>query len=76
MANGRIPRSPGVREAAEAVFKPIVKVAGPPPKPAIIPGARELVSLRLDQEVVVHFQTAGAGWQERMNQALRMAAGL
>ena len=58
------------------MFKPVAKVAEPPPKPAAIPGARELVSLRLDQDVLVHFQTAGPGWQERINQALRTAAGL
>ena len=75
MANGRIPRAPGVREAAEAVFKPAPKPVETP-KAVVIPGARELVSLRLDQDVVVHFQAGGAGWQERMNQALRAAAGL
>ena len=76
MADGRIPRRPGVRDAAEAVFKPVVKAPDPPPKEAVVPGARELVSLRLDQEVLVHFQEAGPGWQERINQALRTAAGL
>jgi uncharacterized protein (DUF4415 family) len=35
------------------------------------PGARELVSLRLDREVVEHFQKDGPGWQERINAALR-----
>ena len=76
MANGRTPKHTGAREAAEAVFKPTVKVPAPAPKPAAIPGARELVSLRLDQEVLAHFQEGGAGWQERINQALRAAAGL
>ena len=34
------------------------------------------VSLRLDQEVVARFKAAGPGWQTRMNDALRDAAGL
>lgn len=34
------------------------------------------VSLRLDQEVVARFKAQGRGWQSRMNEALRSAAGL
>jgi uncharacterized protein (DUF4415 family) len=34
------------------------------------------VSLRLDQEIVARFKAAGPGWQTRMNDALRDAAGL
>ena len=34
------------------------------------------VSLRLDQEIVARFKATGPGWQTRMNEALREAAGL
>lgn len=34
------------------------------------------VSLRLDPEVVSCFKAEGPGWQTRMNEALRQAAGL
>jgi len=34
------------------------------------------VSLRLDQEIVARFKSTGPGWQTRMNDALRDAAGL
>ncbi len=34
------------------------------------------VSLRLDPEVVSRFKAEGPGWQTRMNEALRQAAGL
>lgn len=34
------------------------------------------VSLRLDQEVLASFKASGPGWQTRMNDALRDAAGL
>lgn len=60
------------RAAAEAAFRPKTP---PPPAPAkaAIPGARELVTLRVDQEVLEVFQSDGPGWQDRMNAALREA---
>jgi uncharacterized protein (DUF4415 family) len=59
------------RSLAEAVFKPQPKPAPEPARPAAPPSARELVSLRLDREVLDHFQKDGPGWQERINAALR-----
>lgn len=38
--------------------------------------AKRLVSLRLDQAVLDAFRAGGPGWQSRINQALRKAAGL
>ncbi|KNY24156.1 BrnA antitoxin family protein [Methylobacterium sp. ARG-1] len=35
---------------------------------------KQLVSLRLDSEVVKAFKATGPGWQTRMNDALRAAA--
>ena len=72
----RPPRTLGVRDAAEAVFKPAAKAVEPAPRAPVVPGARELVSLRLDQEVLRHFQDEGPGWQDRINQALRHVIGL
>jgi uncharacterized protein (DUF4415 family) len=41
------------------------------------PGSsKRLVSLRLDREVIDHFRAGGPGWQSRLNEALRKAAGL
>ena len=37
---------------------------------------KRAVSLRLDAEVVDWFRRSGAGWQTRMNDELRKAAGL
>jgi len=45
------------------------------PRQAAIPGVKELVSLRLDQDVLEYFQQDGPGWQDRINAALRKAAG-
>lgn len=65
------------RKTAEAAFRKATTkpIEGPVPKGAV-PGARELVSLRIDQDVLEHFQAGGPGWQERINAALRKAAGL
>lgn len=70
------PRRTNAFDAAEAVFKPApAPVAAVPAKPAI-PGAKELVSLRIDQDVLEAFQADGPGWQDRINAVLRQAAGL
>jgi uncharacterized protein (DUF4415 family) len=70
------------REAAEAAFK--VATTKPVPGPEQVPGAekkpslpnaKELVSLRIDRDVLDYFQEDGPGWQERINEALRRAAG-
>lgn len=58
--------------AAEAVFK-AKPPAAPVEKPAL-PGVKELVSLRIDQDVLEHFRQGGPGWQDRINEALRKAA--
>ena len=64
------------RSEAENVFKKVTtKVAEAPPKQAALPGVKELVSLRIDQDVLAHFQEGGPGWQDRINDALRRAAG-
>ena len=37
---------------------------------------KQQVTLRLDQAVVERFRTTGAGWQTRINDALRKSLGL
>ena len=44
-------------------------------RPAAPPGAKEMVSLRIDRDVLDYFQADGPGWQDRINAALRKAAG-
>jgi uncharacterized protein (DUF4415 family) len=64
------------RTEAEAVFKKTTtKVPEEAQKKTALPGVKELVSLRIDQDVLQHFQEGGPGWQERINEALRKAAG-
>jgi len=64
------------RSEAEAAFKKMTKKAAEaPPKQVALPGVKELVSLRIDQDVLAHFQEGGPGWQDRINDALRKAAG-
>jgi uncharacterized protein (DUF4415 family) len=74
MARG--PRPPDARSLAEKAFKAATtKPADLPPAAPSMPGAKEQVSLRIDREVLDHFQAGGPGWQERINAALRKAAG-
>jgi len=37
---------------------------------------KDLISLRLDHDVVDHFRARGKGWQARINATLRKAVGL
>jgi uncharacterized protein (DUF4415 family) len=66
------------RQAAEAAFKTATtkKLEEPAPKNLALPGAKEMISLRIDRDVLDHFQEAGPGWQDRINAALRKAAGV
>ncbi len=64
------------RAAAEKAFKAATtKPAELPPKMPSLPGAKETVTLRIDRDVLDYFQEEGPGWQERINAALRKAAG-
>lgn len=45
---------------------------GRPPKDA----PKEPVNLRLDPDVLAYFRATGKGWQSRINEILRKAAGL
>jgi uncharacterized protein (DUF4415 family) len=64
-------------QAAEAAFKSATeKAPEPAPRAApVIPNAKEQATLRLDQDVLEHFQADGPGWQERINAVLRQAIG-
>jgi len=79
MAFDRTRRRSDPRQAAEAAFKkapdkPLEPAARPPQTPSL-PNAKELVSLRIDRDVLEHFQVTGPGWQDKINDALRRAAG-
>jgi uncharacterized protein (DUF4415 family) len=78
MNGDRTRRGSDPRQAAEAAFKKATtRPPDPLPKPKTpsLPNARESVSLRIDRDVLEHFQESGPGWQERINDALRKAAG-
>jgi uncharacterized protein (DUF4415 family) len=38
--------------------------------------SKQLVSLRLDTAILDHFRATGPGWQSRINELLRKAAGV
>jgi uncharacterized protein (DUF4415 family) len=69
------PRRPvSAMDAAEALFKPAKKVTAAPAveRPAL-PNTKELVSIKIDSDILAHFQQEGPGWQERINDTLRAA---
>jgi uncharacterized protein (DUF4415 family) len=77
MSNDRSRRPGDPRLTAERAFKAATtKPAELPPKQPSIPNVKEQITLRIDRDVLDHFQEAGPGWQDRINAALRKAAGL
>jgi uncharacterized protein (DUF4415 family) len=76
MPSDRPRRTATSRDVAEAAFKAATtKPAELPPKRPIIPNAKELISLRIDRDILDHFQEAGPDWQDRINEALRKVVG-
>jgi uncharacterized protein (DUF4415 family) len=76
MTSDRTRRPSDPRHAAEAAFKAATtKPPDPLPKKPSLPNAKELVSLRIDRDVLEFFQQDGPGWQDRINETLRKAAG-
>jgi uncharacterized protein (DUF4415 family) len=74
MARG--PAPPDARSAAEKAFKAVTtKPAELPPTAPALPQAKQTVTLRIDGDVLEVFQEGGPGWQDRINAALRKAAG-
>jgi uncharacterized protein (DUF4415 family) len=75
-AMARGPAPPDARSAAEKAFKAVTtKPADLPVMTPSLPGVKETVSLRIDRDVLEFFQNDGPGWQDRINAALRKAAG-
>jgi uncharacterized protein (DUF4415 family) len=62
---------PAVEVAPEIVAAYLRRRRGPQKAPT-----KQLVSLRLDRDVIAHFRKRGTGWQRRINEALRKAARL
>jgi len=71
----RRPTSDSRSEAEQAFKAATTKKADLPPAAPAVPGAKEQVTLRIDRDVLDFFQADGPGWQERINAALRKAAG-
>ncbi|SOE08569.1 uncharacterized protein SAMN05877838_0293 [Hoeflea halophila] len=70
-------RTGSALDRAEAAFKSVTtKPVETAPKRNSVPEGKEMVSIRLDRAVLEHFQEDGPGWQDRINAALRAAAGL
>lgn len=66
-------------EVTDAMLdRAVMKVAGKPVnRGGRPPGSdKEQVTLRLDRATLERFRAGGSGWQTRINEALRKAAGL
>ena len=76
MSADRPRRTIDSREAAERAFKAVTaKAPELPTKKPVVPHAKEQVTPRIDRDVLDYFQEGGPGWQDRINDALRKAAG-
>jgi uncharacterized protein (DUF4415 family) len=64
-------QGPETLSAAELAAFPRTKARIGRPKSS----NKELVTLRIDRDVLARFKAEGAGWQTRINEALRKAAG-
>jgi uncharacterized protein (DUF4415 family) len=74
--NNRRNAPPDSRSFAEKAFKAVTtKPADLPAEKPAVPGVKEMVSLRIDRDVLDFFQADGPRWQDRINAALRKAAG-
>jgi uncharacterized protein (DUF4415 family) len=74
--NNRRNAPPDMRSLAEKAFKAVTtKPVDLPVENPAVPGVKETVSLRIDRDVLDFFQNDGPGWQDRINAALRKAAG-
>ncbi|MEP4766573.1 MAG: BrnA antitoxin family protein [Roseibium sp.] len=69
-------------DKAEALFKAATTKPVEPVEAVLkseksaLPVGKETVSVKLDRDVLEHFQEDGPGWQDRINAALRKAASL
>lgn len=73
MRRNRGPRSQfGVDERTNRSEAWVLIRRGRPAKAA----PKEAVNIRLDPDVLAYFRATGPGWQSRINEALRKAAGL
>lgn len=68
-----IAADPDTYELSDAEFAQLKPVRRGRPRLA---HPKRAIKLRLDPEVIEGFQAGGAGWQSRMNEALRRALGL
>lgn len=58
-------------DLASSIDRELARRGRPP-----VENPRRQVSIRLDPDVLEHYKSAGKGWQSRINEALRKAAGL
>ncbi|WP_284776906.1 BrnA antitoxin family protein [Agrobacterium sp. lyk4-40-TYG-31] len=66
---------PAVEVLPPELLKAIDDLRTPRGRPTL-ENPKKQITLRLDEDVITRFRQSGKGWQGRMNEALRKAAGL
>ncbi len=72
LSAGDIQRARPLKEASPELYESIRRSRGRPPAAA----PKRQISIRLSPDVIEAFKATGPGWQSRMDEALRKAAGL
>ena len=66
----------GERRVGDKIVKPATGTLTRAGRPPLGKMAKQQVTLRRDSDIIERFRAEGAGWQSRMNAALRKAARL
>lgn len=66
-------RAGAAEEVLPAEFMTAYRRGRGRPKGSVKPDAKQQITLRPDKSVIEKFRATGAGWQSRINQALRRA---
>lgn len=72
----RIIRPATGRLTKDGIVRPPPEYLPGPGRPPQGEQAKQQVTLRLDPDIIAKFREGGPGWQTRINDALRKAAGL
>ena len=67
--------TPSPRVVTNKPAEPLPRKTGKRGRPRL-ENPKKQITLRLDAEIVAHYRKTGRGWQTRINEALRKAAGL
>ena len=71
LTDEQLARMRPAHEVVPEIVAAFRRFRGPQKRPT-----KDLISLRLDHDLIAHFRAHGKGWQARINATLRKAAGI